>query len=265
MATRRITAGVRDRIRELVDVLYPFLPLTARSTNTTTFKTIFAESNLDLEGEVKRRALQAGWESVIRYHPRLPHSLIRKIVPAAIAYRRYKRAPLRQEEINRLIECLDALGIQMGPELRAIEIDESVPEIQIPPKELYERLQSHPLAPEIAGEPAELFRNGHFNESVRKAAERFEVRVQELSGLTDIGKDLMAKALRLDNPRVRLNSLSTDNERGIQEGYQFLTMGMIRAIRNIFSHGDEEQRAPEEAYEMLLFLNWLFRQLPRKQ
>lgn len=29
--------------------------------------------------------------------------------------------------------------------------------------------------------------------------------------------------------------------------------GMMRGIRNIFSH-DEEQRSPEEYYEMLLFI-----------
>lgn len=41
-----------------------------------------------------------------------------------------------------------------------------------------------------------------------------------------------------------------------------LTMGMMSAIRNVFSHGDEEQRSPEEAFEMLLFINWLYRLLP---
>jgi len=27
-------------------------------------------------------------------------------------------------------------------------------------------------------------------------------------------------------------------------------------------HGDENTRSPEECYEMLLYLNWLFRHLP---
>ena len=71
----------------------------------------------------------------------------------------------------------------------------------------------------------------------------------------------MAKAFKLDNPVITLNDLSTDNKRGIQEGYQFMTMGMMRAIRNVFSHGDENQRNPEECYEMLMFINWLFRNI----
>lgn len=71
----------------------------------------------------------------------------------------------------------------------------------------------------------------------------------------------MAKAFRLDGGPVRLNALATENEREIQEGVRFMTMGMMRAIRNVFSHGDEERRSPEEAFEILLFINWLFRQL----
>ena len=121
---------------------------------------------------------------------------------------------------------------------------------------------NHPLAEEIRTEPLQLFRGGHFNEAVRKAAERFEVKVQAQSGRTEIGKDLMGKAFKRDAPIIALNALATDNEKGIQEGYMFMTMGMMQAIRNIFSHGDEDQRSPEECFEMLLFLNWLFRHLP---
>jgi uncharacterized protein (TIGR02391 family) len=265
MPTRKITADVRDKIRELVEVLAPFLPLSARSANTTTFTTIFRGSGAHgyLRGpESKKQALQKGWESVCRKHPKLPHTLIRKIVPAAIEYRRYKRDPLKRTELQQLIECLNGLDIDMRQELGRIRLDETVPEIQVPPAELVRRLLEHPLVDEIRGEPLQLFRNGHFNESVRKAAERFEVKVQQKSGRTEIGKDLMGKAFGGTAPLITLNALATENEKGIQEGYMLLTMGMMRAIRNIFSHGDEDQRSPEECFETLLFLNWLFRQLP---
>lgn len=39
-------------------------------------------------------------------------------------------------------------------------------------------------------------------------------------------------------------------------------MGMMRGIRNIFSHWDEGRRPPEECYGLLLFINWLLRPLP---
>jgi uncharacterized protein Ymh len=61
-------------------------------------------------------------------------------------------------------------------------------------------LEGHPLAPQIAGEPLQMFRNGHFNEAVRKAAERFETMIQQLSGRTKSGKELMGKALAGNPP-----------------------------------------------------------------
>jgi uncharacterized protein (TIGR02391 family) len=160
-----------------------------------------------------------------------------------------------------LIDCLGQLGLDMSKELREVGIDETVPEICVPPQELVKRLEHHPLSSEVASEPLVLFRNGHFNESVRKAAERFEVFVQQKTGATEIGKNLMSKVFSLSNPVIALNSLTSENEKGIQEGYMLMTMGMMRGIRNIFSHGDEGQRPPEECYEMLLFINWLFGQI----
>jgi uncharacterized protein (TIGR02391 family) len=264
MAVRQITAGRRELIRQLTEILSAFLPLTAHSQNTITFQTIFAESGIAhyLEGQVKRQALQCAWEKVFRQHQKLPYTLIRKIVPAAVGYRRHKRDPLRRVELESLISTLEALEIGMTLELQKIELDETIPDICTPPRELVRRLENHPLATEVATEPLELFRNGHFNEAVRKASERFEAAIQQKTGLQDIGKGLMSKAFSLSNPLIPLNNMATENEKGIQEGYMFMTMGLMRGIRNIFSHGDENQRSPEECYEMLLFVNWLFKQLP---
>ncbi|MEQ9277949.1 MAG: TIGR02391 family protein [Balneola sp.] len=261
-AVRRITANTKALISELVEILYPFLPLSSRSKTAVTFISIFKESKVEKylgNSSYKKAQLQNGFESLFRYHKKLPFTIIRKLVPAAIDYRKFKRDPLKQEELNSLIEILMKLEIDMREELGSIVLDENVPEIQVPPEELVKRLENHPLVPEISSEPLQQFKNGHFNESVRKATERFEVEVQLKSDSTDIGKQLMARTFALPTPPVALNTLSTENEKGIQEGYKFMTMGMILAIRNIFSHGDEEQRSPEETYEMLLFMNWLFR------
>jgi uncharacterized protein (TIGR02391 family) len=261
----RITTDKKAKINGLVEVIQSFLPLSSRSNSAITFKTIFKESKIDkyLDSENRKHALQNGFENVFRYHPRLPNRLIRKIVPAAIDYRRYKRNPLTQDEVNSLIEKLDDLDINMRTELSKIEIDETLPEIQVPPSELLQRLLNHPLVNEIASEPISLFRNGHFNEAVRKASERFEARIKEITGLKEIGKSLMGKAFTIQAPAIALNELKTENEKSFQEGYMYLAMGTMASIRNIFSHGDENSRSPEECYEMLMYLNWLFRQLPQ--
>lgn len=260
---KKITADEKDKIRNLVDVLYNFLPLSSHSKKAITFFSIFKESDVNkyLNGDNKKQQLIKAWEMIIKKHPRLPNILLRKIVPAAINYRKYKRDPLKKSELDSLVKILQDLKIGVSSDLIKIKLDESNPIIKVPPKELSTKLLNHALVIEIKGEPLELFKNGHYNESVRKAAELFEVKVQTLSGLSFIGKDLMSKAFNLNNTVIKLNKLITENEKGIQEGYQYLTMGLMRGIRNIFSHGDENQRDPEESYEMLIFINWLFRQL----
>lgn len=258
---RRITTAKRESINRLAEIIYNFLPLSARSKQAVTFQSIFAESSIShyLQGpENKKQALQRGFEKLYRYHTRLPRSIIRKLVPAAIEYRKYRRMPLKQVELNNLVKCLLELGIDMRDEFSKLVIDETLPRITVPPEKLIEQLCSHDLDPVISSEPLQLFQDGHFNEAVRKACEKFEAKVQKLSSLDKIGRDLMAKAFAASS-YLDLHNVEDGNKHSFTEGFQLLSMGSMAAIRNIFSHRDEERRSPEECYEMLLFLNWMLR------
>lgn len=264
-AVRRITAGRQERINRLAEILYNFLPLSSYSKSATTFSTIFAESRVDsyLKGKNKTQALQTGLTELFRYHQRLPFTIVRKIVPASIEWRRQRRDPLRTDEIDALARCLFDLEVDMQKELGEIQLDETLPRITVPPKDLEDRLQKHSLLPPIAGEPLELFSGGHFNEAVRKAAERFEAIVRETSEMDASGQSLMSKAFGSKSGRLHVPGLQPENHDDFQEGFKFLAMGMMSAFRNVFSHGDEERRPPEECFEALLFLNWLFRCLDK--
>lgn len=161
-----------------------------------------------------------------------------------------------------MAEVLYELDIDMRRELSEIDLEVDLPPITVAPEELVRRLEQFDLHGALRPEPLRLFRDGHFNEAVRRAAERFESAVRERSGLKDrSGRDLMAHAFRPDEGKLSLSGVEAENARDFQEGYQFLTMGMMAAIRNVFSHGDEERRPPEECFEMLMFLNWLFGRL----
>jgi len=264
-SVRRIGAAEREKLSRLAEILYNFLPLDSHSDNTVTFRTIFAESGIEryfAKVRIKKQALENALTAVYRYHERLPRILIRKIVPAAVAYRKSKRNPLRRSELNELADCLHSLGIDMRQELAKVELDEHLPRITVPPKKLEQALRQHDLEPEMQSEPLELFSNGHFNEAVRKAAERFEAVVGELTQSDKSGRDLMATAFANGN-LLALDNLDPLNRKDFIEGYKFLAMGMMAAIRNVFSHRDEKARRPEECFEMLLFLNWMFRALKR--
>ena len=257
-AVRRITAPVRERTNRLAGILYDFLPLSSRSPSTATVRSIFAESGVEayLDGPSnKRQALEQGLSELFRRHSRLPFTVVRKVVPAAVEYRKYRRNPLKRAELDSLTECLGELGIDMRAELADVELDQRLPRLTVPPEELTRRLRGHDLNTALASEPLELFANGHFNEAVRKAAERFEDRVRGVSEISAHGRDLMAKVFGTSGS-IDTTGLQPENEEDFREGYKFLAMGVMAAVRNVFSHGDEERRSPEECFEMLLLLNW---------
>ena len=260
---RKITANKKILLNQLAGLLCEFLPLSSNAKNTITFKTIFKESNVEQyvgKHNVKVQAIENGLTELYRRHIKLPKIIIRKIVPASIDYRLYKRKPLTIKEIEELSSILFRLGIDMRKELAEIEINESLPRIKVPPPELEKYLRNHDLDPNISSEPLQLFSDGHFNEAVRKASERLEDFVREVSNLSLSGRDLMANAFR-DGTYINTLNIQPQNRQGFIDGFKLLNIGAMASIRNVFSHGDEESRSPEECFEMLMLINWLFRNI----
>ena len=105
------------------------------------------------------------------------------------------------------------------------------------------------------------FWDGHINESVRKALEKYEVYVSNKAGLKLHGKELMAKAFSLSNPAIKLNSLTTESEKNEQEGFMFVSMGIMQWWRNTLSHGDEQQIPHNEAIGLLFLVSNLLQRL----
>ncbi len=261
--TRKITTPLHTHLNNLVNILYVFLPLSSISTSAVTFKTIFRESGIDsyLEGPAnKKQALLKGFTKLYQKHEKLPKIILRKVINNTIEYRRYKRNPLKRQELISLSEELFSLGIDMRDEITAIPLDESIPKITVAPTQLIKNLKSHDLDEALLTEPFQLFIDGHFNESVRKAAEIYEADVRERARLDLSGSSLMARAFSTQE-YINVEKYVEENRRDFTEGYKLCAMGMMSAIRNTFSHGDEERRSPEECYEMLMLINWLFRYL----
>jgi uncharacterized protein (TIGR02391 family) len=200
-------------------------------------------------------------ENVMRRHPRKPKALVLEIVRGGVQWMARKGERVTPEHLNAIAEPMETLGFRIGRELAKIEIPEPS-RVRHPPQDLvalFDRLDLHQA---LKDDVAQLFRDGHFNEAVRKALERFEKTIQDRVGdQKTIGRELMAKAFGADPPPIALNALATGNDRSEQEGFKFLTMGAMSGMRNLYSHGDVAQMSAMDAIERLGFVSLLFKRV----
>jgi len=72
---------------------------------------------------------------------------------------------------------------------------------------------------------------------------------------------LMTKAFNGNPPPIQFGDSSTELGRDIQEGYRFIFMGAIRAIRNRDAHQPFQPLSEQEALEELGLISLLLRRL----
>lgn len=107
-----------------------------------------------------------------------------------------------------------------------------------------------------------LFNDAHYDESVRKVAQRFVNRVQELVNRPDLdGSALMNAVFSDKKPLLAFNERDTPMERDVHDGYRFLAVGMTRAVRNVLTHHDNYGLQQVEAWEWLAFISAMHRLL----
>lgn len=97
-----------------------------------------------------------------------------------------------------------------------------------------------------------LFLKSEIEAAVREAIIQYETCVKNKSGLDLSGADLMAKAFKfeinrndniiIEEPKIKLNDLSNNSMRNEQEGVQFLSMGLMKGVRNIYMHSEASEK-----------------------
>ncbi|HBE67052.1 MAG TPA: TIGR02391 family protein [Planctomycetaceae bacterium] len=100
---------------------------------------------------------------------------------------------------------------------------------------------------------------------MRKGLERFEKRIQDITGEHSIGKELMGKAFNRQNPLIAINDGTSGNDPSEQEGFMHLTMGAMAGMRNLYSHGDVDTMQAIDALERLAFISLLFKRVDAAQ
>lgn len=213
----------------------------------------------------KKEAFTEFIQNVISFKPRTLKKIIREILPKAIEKRHREGNPILEREALELSSRLFELNIDLRKEIADLELPKERPKIVPPPVEIQKILEAFILHPTMMPNCKEMFIQGHINESVRKALEKFEKIVQDLSLLKNRqGSDLMAAAFSETDPKIKLNKLETIQNRDEQIGFKLLTMGIMHWWRNNLSHGDEPQLSHHEALGRLIVISNLFHRLDER-
>ncbi len=107
-----------------------------------------------------------------------------------------------------------------------------------------------------------LYRDGHFDEAVRKASQRFINRIAERAGRPDFdGAALVNKSFSAQEPLLEFNTRETTYERDEHDGFRFLAVGLARGLRNLLSHSDDFGLTGVTALEWMAFISAMHRRL----
>jgi|LSQX01.3.fsa_nt_gb uncharacterized protein (TIGR02391 family) len=259
----RITAGRRKTIDELAGLLASIAPATSRGKGFCVRK-VAEERGLKQywrEAPNKRKMIAGFLEQVFRHYPRRPKQVVLTVIEGGIRWSANRGRAVTRDELGEIAAKMAELGFSMAKELDRIALPD--PSRVAPPSldlaSIADRLELHEA---LKDDCVEMFRNGHLNEAVRKALERFEVKIQATLGdHVSIGKALMAKAFKKDSPAIPINDLRTGTDESEQEGFMLLTMGAMAGLRNLYSHGDLDTMPAMDALERLAFVSMLFKRV----
>jgi uncharacterized protein (TIGR02391 family) len=118
------------------------------------------------------------------------------------------------------------------------------------------------LHPQIADASVDLFKSGHYANSVEDACKVLDFLVKMKSKRDLSGTELMQVAFSPKAPVLKFNDQLNDSEKSEQQGMMFLYAGAMLAFRNPRAHGlltDD----PVEALEIIGFVNFLAKSLDR--
>ncbi len=262
---KQLSAPILQKLRKLSEQLGAIIPATSMNKNGFCFRKLARDYKLAKHWKdkgVKKESIFSFIKVVYKEHPIIFKKFIRENLPKAIERRYGNGDPFLRQEADDFSMTLKDLDIDLEAEIGGLDLPTDRPSIVPPKKEIQRALDLLSLHPILLPDCAKLFNDGHLNESVRKALEKYEVYVQQISGLTFIGNNLMNNAFNDKDPKIRINHDPDEKRRnGIQEGFKNISMGAMGYWRNYCSHKDEGQIPPQDALSILGIISHLIHQI----
>lgn len=107
----------------------------------------------------------------------------------------------------------------------------------------------------------DLFRDGHYSQSIFESCKVLEKSVKKKSRLTLSGMPLMQQAFSANNPILKLNSMSDQSEKDEQLGFMQIYCGVMLGIRDPKGHSIINLKDREKAMEYLSLISLLLRRV----
>lgn len=123
-------------------------------------------------------------------------------------------------------------------------------------------LDTRNIHPKIIAIVKKLFDDGHYSQATFEAFKFVDKEVERISKLTgEFGKSLMMKAFSEVSPHIKLNALSNVTEQNEQEGFKFMFVGGVLAIRNPRGHQHSLVDGIDQCLDHLSFASMLLKRL----
>lgn len=120
---------------------------------------------------------------------------------------------------------------------------------------------SRNIHPNLPLKVRELFDDGYFSEATFEAFKYLDKTVEQHSGISESGYKLMMTAFNEGNPKIPLTALKTTSDKDEQQGYKFIFVGGVLAIRNPRGHEHSVVDDPDICLDHLSFVSLLLRRL----
>ena len=133
--------------------------------------------------------------------------------------------------------------------------------------QVLEPADAHPfetrnIHPDLPKKVRRLFDDGYTAEAVFEAFKYVEKEVRRISKISGkTGYKLMTDAFNDQNPKIKLNQLSSDSDKDEQRGFMELFGGAVTGIRNPRGHEVEIMDDPGAALDYLALASLLLRKL----
>ena len=257
-----ITAGRKKLIAQLTALLAEIAPATSMGKGFCVRK-VAEEKGIAKcwKGNGNKKKMIAELlENTFLSFPQKPKRLVLAIVEGGVEWSARKGTAVSREHLDQIAEVMAELGFKVKKELDQLELPDPS-RVAPPPLDLAALIDRIPLHDALRDDCLQMFKDGHLNEAVRKGLERFEKKIQDLTGEHSIGKELMGKAFNRNNPLIAINDGTSGNDGSEQEGFMHLTMGAMAGMRNLYSHGDVDTMQAIDALERLAFISLLFKRV----